>query len=315
MGNRPYSAIFETLTVDHRHSDTNTKQTMSASPDVHHLDGQRSPKRRKLDIDENDGSRYTTSTSLNPTHQDTPTSSRKPSWSSVTNAPTPIQNEELDIGNLEATDTTFLNAPRPLPRQRLQSVEQPSVTPGLESTSLSVTPLAEPREQQGFISATPQVKIRPSQSPSSSTNRSATPPTQDGYREHASSPVPSHSTALDPEPEQQHKHVSPVNYRPHLILRGHKRAIAAVRFSPDGKWIASCCKLFQLLLFLISHITLPITFEHPTGIHLTFSSSLRRHRPHLLCHNRPAHTHPPRPPRWHLLPRLVSRLPHSRHRL
>ncbi|KAF2174035.1 hypothetical protein M409DRAFT_62210 [Zasmidium cellare ATCC 36951] len=31
-----------------------------------------------------------------------------------------------------------------------------------------------------------------------------------------------------------------LNYTPHLTLRGHKRGIAAVKFSPDGKWIASC---------------------------------------------------------------------------
>ena len=33
-----------------------------------------------------------------------------------------------------------------------------------------------------------------------------------------------------------------LNYAPYMTLRGHKRGIAAVKFSPDGKWIASCCK-------------------------------------------------------------------------
>ena len=32
-----------------------------------------------------------------------------------------------------------------------------------------------------------------------------------------------------------------LNYVPHMTLRGHKRGVAAVKFSPDGKWIASCC--------------------------------------------------------------------------
>jgi len=32
-----------------------------------------------------------------------------------------------------------------------------------------------------------------------------------------------------------------LNYVPHMILRGHKRGVAAVKFSPDGRWIASCC--------------------------------------------------------------------------
>ncbi|USW56145.1 Putative WD40/YVTN repeat-like-containing domain superfamily [Septoria linicola] len=31
-----------------------------------------------------------------------------------------------------------------------------------------------------------------------------------------------------------------LNYVPHMTLRGHKRGVAAVKFSPDGKWIASC---------------------------------------------------------------------------
>lgn len=33
-----------------------------------------------------------------------------------------------------------------------------------------------------------------------------------------------------------------LNYMPYMTLRGHKRGVAAVKFSPDGKWIASCCK-------------------------------------------------------------------------
>ncbi|KAK4574155.1 WD domain protein [Recurvomyces mirabilis] len=31
-----------------------------------------------------------------------------------------------------------------------------------------------------------------------------------------------------------------LNYIPHMTLRGHKRGVAAVKYSPDGKWIASC---------------------------------------------------------------------------
>ncbi|KAK5138032.1 hypothetical protein LTR08_005829 [Meristemomyces frigidus] len=31
-----------------------------------------------------------------------------------------------------------------------------------------------------------------------------------------------------------------LNYAPHMTLRGHKRGVAAVKFSPDGRWIASC---------------------------------------------------------------------------
>lgn len=33
-----------------------------------------------------------------------------------------------------------------------------------------------------------------------------------------------------------------VHYKPYMTLRGHKRGVAAVRFSPNGKWVASCCE-------------------------------------------------------------------------
>ena len=32
-----------------------------------------------------------------------------------------------------------------------------------------------------------------------------------------------------------------LDYVPYMTLRGHKRGVAAVKYSPDGKWIASCC--------------------------------------------------------------------------
>jgi len=212
---------------------------MSTSPEIDNLDGHRSPKRRRLDVGNDEAPKSTVTA---PPYQHTPIS-RRPSWSPVTNAPTPLQHEEQQVGSPETTNDTFLHEPRPLPRQRLRSVD-PSVTPGLESTSTAATPLAEELpEQQGFV------KTRPSHSPSSSTTRSSTPATQDEFQEPASSPVPSHSTiGPDLEPEQLlHKDASPVNYKPSLILRGHRRAIAAVKFSPDGKWIASCCKFISLL--------------------------------------------------------------------
>jgi COMPASS component SWD3 len=33
-----------------------------------------------------------------------------------------------------------------------------------------------------------------------------------------------------------------VRYKQKLVLRGHRRGVAAVRFSPDGRSIASCCE-------------------------------------------------------------------------
>ena len=53
-------------------------------------------------------------------------------------------------------------------------------------------------------------------------------------------------------PDQEQDGVSPkkrkierpkkLDYVPYMTLRGHKRGVTSVKFSPDGKWIASCCK-------------------------------------------------------------------------
>ena len=36
-----------------------------------------------------------------------------------------------------------------------------------------------------------------------------------------------------------------LHYKQKMVLRGHKRGVAAVKFSPDGLWIASCCKSYE----------------------------------------------------------------------
>ncbi|EPE26150.1 WD40 repeat-like protein [Glarea lozoyensis ATCC 20868] len=48
----------------------------------------------------------------------------------------------------------------------------------------------------------------------------------------------SHSP-LDPPSPPQYKPLR-VNYKQKFILRGHRKGVAQVRFSPDGRWIASC---------------------------------------------------------------------------
>lgn len=51
------------------------------------------------------------------------------------------------------------------------------------------------------------------------------------------SPVPSRGSATPPK-----RKASFVRYRQKMVLRGHRRGVAAVRFSPDGRLIASCCQ-------------------------------------------------------------------------
>jgi COMPASS component SWD3 len=45
---------------------------------------------------------------------------------------------------------------------------------------------------------------------------------------------PSSTETLDPLPDDQ-------QYQRRYLLRGHKKALSSVKFSPDGKYLASAC--------------------------------------------------------------------------
>jgi COMPASS component SWD3 len=64
-----------------------------------------------------------------------------------------------------------------------------------------------------------------------------------------------------------------LNYKPHLILRGHKRAISCLRFSPNGLWIASGSADATIKIWSSSTGALEHTLEgHLAGINtLTWS--------------------------------------------
>lgn len=55
------------------------------------------------------------------------------------------------------------------------------------------------------------------------------PPAQDSS---AQTPMP----VPEPQPESPYR----PNYKPTLMLSGHSRSIASIKFSPDGRMLASC---------------------------------------------------------------------------
>ena len=62
-------------------------------------------------------------------------------------------------------------------------------------------------------------------------------------------PTPSPITVSEADSDEYHRSPTPtrrLNYVPQLVLKGHKRGVAAVKVSPDGKWIASCCMFSPL---------------------------------------------------------------------
>lgn len=86
------------------------------------------------------------------------------------------------------------------------------------------------------------------------------------------SPSSSHSRSQSNTPPPPRKPAA-LNYRPHLILRGHKRAISCLKFSPNGLWIASGSADATIKIWSSSTGALEHTLEgHLAGINtLTWS--------------------------------------------
>ncbi|KAH0542923.1 hypothetical protein FGG08_002692 [Glutinoglossum americanum] len=78
----------------------------------------------------------------------------------------------------------------------------------------------------------------------------------------------------EPEPELENETLSPdrmqlaphlnIHYKQKFILKGHTKGVSAVKFSPDGRWIASC---WTLSLSLIAADATIKIWDAATGKH------------------------------------------------
>lgn len=200
--------------------------------------------------------------------------------------------EELPFANLRPQANDARNTP------------QISITRGSDSdASTPRPPLPSPLD--GASDTSDNNHNRYTLLPSADTprsQRSSQMDSEDEYPPSRSSPIP---------PETPRDMATPqVHYRPKLILRGHKRGVSCVKFSPDGKWIASCCRSSQRLFLLCLQRPLFSTTRLTSTNH-----SRRRHTQNLARPHRRPRPHFPRPPRRHLNPSLVPRLQPPSHRL
>ena len=98
---------------------------------------------------------------------------------------------------------------------------------------------------RGRRSALRDIAYPGSASPDELDHTIPTPQASDSYDRSESSSREESSTstprARSPVPTKQRDAVF-VPYKERAVLRGHKRGVAAVRFSPNGNMIASCCE-------------------------------------------------------------------------
>ncbi len=66
---------------------------------------------------------------------------------------------------------------------------------------------------------------------------------EDSDRSRSPSRVDSPPARVSPAPQKP----TELHYKPKLILKGHKKGVSAVKYSPDGRRIASCCRYMRSL--------------------------------------------------------------------
>ncbi|KAF8860751.1 WD40 repeat-like protein [Acephala macrosclerotiorum] len=143
------------------------------------------------------------------------------------------------------------DTPQPPSRRRTKKRSRYDDSEASTPRDSSPDELADPRDHQQYRSSRQSVGRRDSaprrrahSSDGSVDELDDTYHEQHGRRrEHSNrsspeTPDSSHSSIRAPSPPAYRP--LKLNYRCKFILRGHKKGVAQVRFSPDGRWIASC---------------------------------------------------------------------------
>lgn len=81
----------------------------------------------------------------------------------------------------------------------------------------------------------------------------SSPKLEEGAIRESDDDVPSAVPPWGRDPEESE---IKIRYKPKLILTGHQKGVSAVKFSPDGGWIGSCCQFLPLIL---NHLFYPKT--------------------------------------------------------
>lgn len=138
------------------------------------------------------------------------------------------------MSDFDSTASTPVPAKeRPHKRRRVYDDSEQS-TPRFGSPDTE----AEPRARRSSTS--------PRRSTSTGTRSPGRPDPNHDYLDRSRSPSSGRETTRSISPPTPDEAIPPthkplhVRYKQKLILRGHRKGVSQVRFSPDGRWIASC---------------------------------------------------------------------------